>query len=393
MFNGLINLPWWGYVLVTLAMTHITIVSVTIFLHRHQTHRALDLHPAVAHFFRFWLFLTSGIVTKQWVAVHRKHHAHVETEDDPHSPQFLGLKKVLWTGAEVHADAYKKHPEILDAYGHGTPDDWLERCLYSRVYGTWLGILLLKLTYIACFGAIGITMWAIHMMWLPFFAGGVINGVTHYWGYRNHACPDASTNLIPWGILIGGEELHNNHHAFPGSAKFSVRAWEFDIGWLYIRVLCALGLARVKKIAPRLYRDPKKSSIDEGTAQAVTTHRLRVLSDYRKQVLECVYKEEFRHQGPRPPLEPFEALLKQSRILRNKNARGRLAQRLRHSPVFARAYRFHTRLHAIAQQSSGTSEQGLGDLQEWYQQAKTSGIKPLEEFAKTLPIYTLRRAR
>ncbi len=392
MFNGLINLPWWGYVLVTLAMTHITIVSVTIFLHRHQTHRALDLHPAVAHFFRFWLFLTSGIVTKQWVAVHRKHHAHVETEDDPHSPQFLGLKKLLLTGAEVHADAYKKHPEILDAYGHGTPGDWLERCLYSRVYGTWLGILLLKLIYIVGFGAIGITMWAIHMMWIPFFAAGVINGVTHYWGYRNHACSDASTNLIPWGILIGGEELHNNHHAFPSSAKFSVQAWEFDIGWLYIRVLCAFGLARVKKIAPRLYRDPKKSSIDEGTAQAVTTHRLRVLSDYRKQVLECVYKDEFRHQGPRPPLEPFEELLKQSRILRNKNARWRLAQRLRHSPVFARADRFHTRLHAIAQESNGTSEQRRGDLQEWYQQAKTSGIKPLEEFAKTLPIYTLRRS-
>lgn len=395
MLDGYFQLPWWGYVLVTLVMTHISIVSVTVFLHRHQTHRALDLHPAVSHFFRFWLCLTTGVVTKQWVAVHRKHHANVETHNDPHSPQILGIKKVLWSGAEVYGYAHAQHPEILELYGQGTPDDWLERYVYGRVYATWVGIFLLEACYVILFGPIGITMWAIQMMWIPFFAAGVINGMTHWWGYRNHACPDASTNLVPWGILIGGEELHNNHHAFASSAKFSSRPWEFDISWFYIRILCALGLARVKKVAPTLYRHPSKSRIDKDTMQAITTHRLEVVSDYSKQVLGKVYKDEFSQatDGDYTQFEPLDESLKRSLILKDRDARQRLARKLRESPVFFKAYHFQTRLNAIGQGSDTSFEKSLQDLKRWCQQAKTSGIKSLEKFAEALPGYSMQSGR
>jgi stearoyl-CoA desaturase (delta-9 desaturase) len=234
-------------VLITLALTHVTIVTVTVFLHRSQAHRALDLHPAVNHFFRFWLWLTTGMVTREWVAVHRRHHAKCETPEDPHSPQVLGLGKVMSEGAELYKAA-ADDGETLSRYGHGTPDDWLERNLYGRF--TWHGVGLLLILDVLLFGVYGITMWAVQMLWIPFFAAGVINGVGHFWGYRNFETADAATNIVPWGILIGGEELHNNHHAFPSSARLSSKWWELDIGWFYIRLLGALGLARVKKVAP-----------------------------------------------------------------------------------------------------------------------------------------------
>lgn len=386
MLTGYITLPWWGYVLVTLGMTHITIASVTIFLHRHQTHRALDLHPAVAHFFRFWLFLTTGIVTKAWVAVHRKHHAFVETPDDPHSPQHLGIRTLLSSGAEVYAEAYRRYPEILVTYGHGTPNDWLERYLYGRWHGTWLGIFLLAIGYVAAFGPIGLTMWAIQMMWIPIFAAGVINGLGHWWGYRNHACPDASTNLIPWGILIGGEELHNNHHAFASSARFSSQPWEFDIGWWYIRALHAIGLARVKKIAPRLYRDPRKSLIDEDTVQAVASCRLQVFSDYTKHVFQRVYREQ---RGPADPAHRPRRFLTRSQRPMDSAVEQRLAQGLRDSATLAKVHHFQTRLQAIAEETPVSLGQQR-QLQEWHQQAKTSGIAALEQFSEILRSYSLK---
>src|SRR4051812_41802329 len=248
MFSGIYDLPWWGYVVYTLVVTHITIAAVTIYLHRHQAHRALDLHPLPSHFFRFWLWLTTGMVTKEWAAIHRKHHAKCETPDDPHSPQVYGISKVMWGGAEL----YRKesvNKETLDRYGHGTPDDWIERNLYSRY--TVVGISLMLVANFVLFGFIGVTIWAVQMMWIPLTAAGVINGIGHFWGYRNFQPADASRNIVPWGILIGGEELHNNHHAYGTSARLSNRWYEFDIGWLYIRCLQMMGLAEVKKIAPR----------------------------------------------------------------------------------------------------------------------------------------------
>lgn len=270
--NGLLDLPWWGNIIAALILTHITIASVTIFLHRHQAHRALDLHPIPSHFFRFWLWLTTGMVTKQWAAIHRKHHARCETQEDPHSPQVLGIKKVLWEGAELYRAACKDQ-SIMDKFGHGTPDDWLERNVYSKHNAK--GIVLMLLIDLALFGPIGLSIWAVQMVWIPFWAAGVINGLGHYWGYRNFENEDASTNLVPWGILVGGEELHNNHHTFGTSAKLSYKWYEFDIGWMYIRMLEICGLAKVRKVAPQLAHDPSRPQLDLEHLQAIIANATR----------------------------------------------------------------------------------------------------------------------
>ena len=279
---GLLDVDILSAVLVTLGMTHITIVAVTVYLHRAQAHRALDLHPAVSHFFRFWLWLTTGMVTKEWVGVHRRHHAKCETAEDPHSPQILGLRKVLGEGAELYAQAASDRAAV-ERYGQGTPDDWLERRLYSRF--SWQGVALMLLLDVVLFGVYGIVIWAVQMLWIPIFAAGVINGVGHYFGYRNFEPPDASTNIVPWGILIGGEELHNNHHAFPSSARLSSKWWEFDIGWMYIRILTALRLAKVRRVAPNPQVVPGKSQLDLETLRAVITSRMHVFARYGKEVM------------------------------------------------------------------------------------------------------------
>ncbi len=289
MYTGLFDLPWWGYVVVVLVLTHITIVAVTVFLHRHQAHRALDLHPIPSHFFRFWLWLTTGMVTKEWTAIHRKHHAKCETPDDPHSPQTRGIRKVLWEGAELYR-AEAKNQETLQRYGHGTPDDWLERHVYRR---SVLGVSIMLVIDVIAFGAVGLTIWAVQMAWIPFWAAGVINGIGHYWGYRNYDCVDASRNISPWGILIGGEELHNNHHSFATSAKLSSTWYEFDIGWMYIRILEILGLAKVKKTIPQPRFGEAKAVPDFDTLQAIVTHRYDVMTRYVRS-LKQVCAEEAR---------------------------------------------------------------------------------------------------
>jgi len=276
MYTGLLDLPWWGYVVVALVLTHITIASVTIFLHRHQAHRALELHPIPSHFFRFWLWLTTGMVTKEWAAIHRKHHAKCETPEDPHSPQKRGIRKVLWEGAELYR-AEANNQETLQRYGHGTPDDWLERNVYRR---SVLGVSIMLVIDVIAFGAVGLTIWAVQMVWIPFWAAGVINGIGHYWGYRNYDCVDASRNISPWGILIGGEELHNNHHSFATSAKLSSKWYEFDIGWMYIRILEMLGLAKAKKVIPTPRFGEAKHVPDFDTLQAIVTHRYDVMTRY-----------------------------------------------------------------------------------------------------------------
>ncbi|HXH03873.1 MAG TPA: fatty acid desaturase [Candidatus Competibacteraceae bacterium] len=388
MLNGLLDLPWWGLVLAALALTHVTIVTVTIYLHRAQAHRALDLHPAVSHFFRFWLWLTTGMVTKQWVAIHRKHHAKCETAADPHSPQVLGIGKVLWQGAELYR-AEAKNVETLERYGHGTPDDWLERRLYSRYPN--LGISLLLPIDLLLFGVAGITIWAVQLVWIPFWAAGVINGLGHYWGYRNYEPRDAATNICPWGILIGGEELHNNHHAFPSSAKLSCKWWEIDLGWGYIRLLGWLGLAQVKKVAPRPHRIPGKQVMDLDTVRAVVLNRLHIMADFARHVVRPVLKEELA----RADVACRRFLKRERRLLVREDARLDAAARVRLHGVLdlshslRTVYEYRIRLQALWERTTASHDKLLAGLQEWCAQAEASGIQALREFARSLRGYSV----
>jgi stearoyl-CoA desaturase (delta-9 desaturase) len=386
LFTGLFDLPWWGYVAYTLALTHVTIAAVTIYLHRCQAHRALDLHPVVSHFFRFWLWLTTGMVTKEWAAVHRKHHARVETEDDPHSPQIAGIGTVLWRGAELYRRE-ARNPETLEKYGHGTPDDWIERKLYTP--HDQLGIFGMLAVNLVLFGPIGITIWAVQMAWIPFFAAGVINGIGHWWGYRNFDTADASTNIVPWGVLIGGEELHNNHHAYASSARFSNRWYELDVGWLYIRALEALGLAQVKKVAPPLRLEPGKTRCDLATVQAVITHRYEVLARYAKS-LRRTCREEMRRLRARAVRVDRAAV---KRILHAEVAAfigaesAKIQEAIANSRVFETVYRMRLELAALWQRSSASREELVRQLEEWCARAEASGIAALEEFSRRLRCY------
>jgi len=386
---GILDLSLWQVVLATLILTHITIVTVTVFLHRSQAHRALDLHPALNHFFRFWLWLTTGMVTREWVAVHRRHHAKCETPDDPHSPQVLGLGKVLGEGAELYRAA-TRDPEMVQRYSHGTPDDWLERNLYGRY--TWQGVGLLLILDLLLFGVYGITVWAVQMLWIPFFAAGVINGVGHYFGYRSFESPDASTNIVPWGILIGGEELHNNHHAFPSSAKLSSKWWEFDIGWLYIRLLSAVGLARVKKVAP----EPKilvgKGNVDMETLRAVIVARMHVFARYTRDVLAPVSRKELcrSERHCRRLYRRTRKLLAVEAGRLDERARQRLEQLLAQSHRLQTVYQFREQLRELWERNAPSQEALLKSLQDWCQQAEATGIQALETFARNLRGYTLK---
>jgi stearoyl-CoA desaturase (delta-9 desaturase) len=385
-FNGLVDLPWWGYVVYTLVVTHITIAAVTIFLHRHQAHRALDLHPLPSHFFRFWLWLTTGMVTKEWTAIHRKHHARCETPDDPHSPQVLGIRKVLWQGTEL----YRKEAlnrETLERYGHGTPDDWLERNVYAR--HSILGISLLMVVNFALFGFIGVTIWAVQMVWIPFFAAGVINGIGHYWGYRNFQPEDASRNIVPWGILIGGEELHNNHHAYATSARLSNRWYEFDIGWLYIRALQMLGLAQVKKIAPTLKMGAAKNQCDLAMLQAVITHRYEVIAKYAKSLRRTCAAElrELKSRAVSVDGATLRRWLHIDAAALPATERAKRDAVLTHSAVLATVYAMRDELAALWQRSNASKEQLVHQLEDWCRRAEASGIEALQEFSRTLRCY------
>ena len=275
LLNGLLHATGWQIVIYTLIVTHITIAGVTIFLHRCQAHRALDLHAIPSHFFRFWLWLTTGMVTKEWAAIHRKHHAKCETEEDPHSPVTRGIDKVVYEGAELYR-IEARNTETIEKYGHGTPDDWIERNVYTK--RSALGVSMLLVINILLFGVLGLSVWAVQMMWIPVTAAGIINGIGHFWGYRNFNCKDASTNILPWGIIIGGEELHNNHHTYGTSAKLSSKWYEFDIGWMYITILSFFGLAKVKKVAPAPRFDREKLVADLDTLQSIVANRYDVMA-------------------------------------------------------------------------------------------------------------------
>jgi stearoyl-CoA desaturase (delta-9 desaturase) len=387
-FSGLFDLPWWGYALVALGLTHVTIAAVTIFLHRCQAHRALELHPVVSHFFRLWLWLTTGMVTKEWAAIHRKHHAKCETAEDPHSPQVYGINRVLWLGVFLYVkESYNR--ETLERYGHGTPDDWMERNVYTR--HAMAGILSMLTFDLLAFGLVpGALIWLTQIAWIPFWAAGVINGVGHFFGYRNYDVADASTNIVPWGILIGGEELHNNHHAFASSAKLSSKWYEFDIGWMYIRLMEMLGLATVKKLAPRPRFAAPKPAADLDTLHAVIANRYDVLSRYAKSIRRT-YAEEverLRHWSPRDA----EVLRSLKRVLlRGQAAAGaegtRLAEALKNSRALATVIAMRDELAALWERSTASKEQLLRQLQDWCHRAEASGIAPLVDFSQRLRSY------
>ncbi len=380
MFSGYLDLPWWGCVLAALALTHVTIASVTIFLHRHQAHRALDLGPVPSHFFRLWLWLTTGMITKEWTAIHRKHHAKCETDDDPHSPQRLGIARVLFGGVFLYVKESRRG-ETLERYGHGTPDDWLERRIYTPLHK--LGIVLMLAIDLALFGVVpGALIWGVQMVWIPFWAAGVINGAGHFWGYRNFACADASTNIVPFGILIGGEELHNNHHAYASSARFSNRWYEIDLGWIYIRMLSVLGQAKVKKVAGKPRLAAPKPVVDGETLQAVIAHRYDVLGRYLKS-LQRLAAEELGTRERRL----LKRLLKRDAVGLEDTQRATLTSLLARSERLATVVAMRAELEALWARSTATQEQLLARLQDWVARAEASGIRQLEEFSLRLRCY------
>jgi len=382
--NGLWNLSWWQVVLFTLVVTHITIASVTIFLHRAQAHRAMDLHAIPSHFFRFWLWLTTGMVTKEWVAIHRKHHAKCETPDDPHSPQTRGIDTVFWKGAELYR-AEARNRETIAKFGHGTPDDWIERNLYTRF--SWQGVGLMLIINVALFGFAGLAVWAVQMAWIPITAAGIINGIGHYWGYRNFEAPDASTNISPWGLIIGGEELHNNHHTYPTSAKFSVKKYEFDMGWIYISLMSKIGWATVKKVPPKLQLGAIKPVADEKTLEALIANRYEVMAGYAREMRRVCQAEIAMLKERQADLSPLQAA---KRWLHRDDervpaaARPQLARARAAHPVLDKMVTMREELRQMWLNTSQSREQLAVDLQSWCRRAEESGIVALQQFSMKL---------
>src|SRR5688500_15040808 len=369
-------------------MVQFTFMGVTLYLHRDATHRSLDLHPALRHIFRFWLWMSSGIVTREWVAVHRKHHARCETPDDPHSPVIYGLKKVLLEGAELY-QAAARDPELVQKYARGTPDDWMERNVYLRHRN--YGIVLMVLIDLLLFGVPGIIIIAVQMLANPLMAAGVVNGLGHHTGYRNFECPDAARNIMPWGLLVAGEELHNNHHAFPSSAKFSIHRWEFDIGWLYIRVFQALRLARVIRVAPEPARVAPRSHIDLETVRAVIVNRMHVLREYSRNVTVPVFREQLREAGGKLSGRVKKLLVREPVLLDNV-AQSKLKEVLATNHMLNTVHDFRERLRVLWSGANMSNESLLQHLRDWIAQAEASGIKGLQDFAASLRGYAMQPA-
>ena len=388
MFSGLLNLPWWGDLIAGLILVQITIAGVTLYLHRCQAHRALELHPVVSHFFRFWLWISTGMITKEWAAIHRKHHAKCETEEDPHSPRIHGINKILFTGVVLYVKE-SHNLETMEKYGHSTPDDWLERNVYTPM-NKW-GIVLLAVIDIWLFGLIpGAIIYGLQLGWIPFWAAGVINGVGHYFGYRNFRTEDDSTNMVPWAVWIGGEELHNNHHAYPTSAKFSLRWYEFDLGWMYIKILESLGLATVRKQAPKVKLDPSKWEVNAQTLQAVIAHRFDVMANFAKSMkrtsaLEIATLREKGHDHS--PVKSVHKWLHRNQATVPAEHRARIERVLEASPALATTWSMREELTRLWQRSTLNTEQLVSQLTDWCERAEKSGVTPLVEFSHRLRRY------
>lgn len=389
--EGIISLSGWGCVAAAALLTHITIASVTIYLHRHQAHNALTLHPAVSHFFRFWLWLTTGMVTRAWVAVHRKHHARVETPEDPHSPQVRGIFRVLFGGVGLYRRA-AADGETVRLYGQGTPDDWLERNIYAPAPA--LGLALMLALDLLLFGAAGLAIFAVQMLWIPLWAAGVINGVGHWFGYRNYETRDASRNIVPIGLLIGGEELHNNHHAHEKSARLSHRKWELDIGWVYIRALSFLGLARVRNTAPVPSISASKRVVDSDTIRAVVRNRCHVLKLYARDVVTPVVREQRRESTGhyRRLLGRARKLMSREDVTLDARASDLLEQVLRNNETLRTVQRFRSELMALWDRSGTARGRRVERLKDWCAEAEATGIETLQCFARRLRGYSLLNA-
>ena len=383
--NGLTQAGWATKLVYLLVVTQLTIFTVTLFYHRSATHRGVDFHPVLVHFFRFWGWLTTGMVVKEWVAIHRKHHAKVETEEDPHSPQIFGIKKVFWDGVSLYRDA-SENKEDMEKYGKGTPDDWLERKFYGG-HPYW-GPTLMLFIDLALFGAIGVAMWAVQMIWIPFWAAGFVNGIGHWWGYRNFESSDTATNISPWGFWIGGEELHNNHHAFPSSAKFALRKWEFDIGWAAICAFRAVGMAKVLRVAPTLNLRPNVSLPDSETLKGLLTHRFHAMTDYYRNVILATLRDEVVHAGDTVKSVPRRlrrAMADGGKWL-DTEGRERMQAVMARRPTLATVCDFRTRLNNVLEERG--AENALKNLQAWIHEAEQSGIRSLQEFAQRLKGYS-----
>jgi stearoyl-CoA desaturase (Delta-9 desaturase) len=386
--RGLTQASWGTWIAYTLVVTQLTIFSVTLYLHRSQTHRGVDFHPVIAHFFRFWSWISTGMVTKEWVAIHRKHHAKVETGEDPHSPQIYGIRKVFWEGVELYREA-SENREDMEKYGRGTPDDWIERHLYSA--NPYLGPTIMLLIDFALFGAVGVVIWALQMIWIPFWAAGFVNGIGHWWGYRNFESADTSTNVSPWGFWIGGEELHNNHHAFPSSAKFALRKWEFDIGWAAIRLFEKLGLANVLRVAPTLDLRPNVHLPDADTVKALLSHRFHVMSDYFRGVIAPTLREEAANAvgGVKSlPRKLRKALGNGGRWL-DAASRERMDAFTENHPRLRTVCEFRARLAALTERNGRNGDALLDGVRQWCHEAEATGIRTLQEFAARLKGYKL----
>jgi stearoyl-CoA desaturase (delta-9 desaturase) len=385
---GLFELPFWGYVAVTFGTIQLMFLGVTLYLHRDQSHGGLTLHPVVRHVFRFWLWFSSGVVTREWVAVHRRHHAYADKVGDPHSPVIFGLRRVVLEGYELYKAA-TEDPDILRHYGKGTPEDWIERHLYSRVPN--FGIVLFILTWLLLFGVPAIVMIAVHLIAQPFFAGGVVNGLGHAVGYRSFEMPSTATNLVPWGVILGGEELHNNHHAFPRSARFAVQRWEFDIGWLWICGFRALGLAKVRYVAPRPHLERKRNELDAETVHALFTNRMHVLREYARRVVLPVCRELARKE-PRGsvPARTSKLLIRHPTLLAEE-ARRALRELLERYEVLRRVVEYRDGLQHLWNETSANQARAVGQLKEWCAKAEGSGIRAVREFSLGLPAYATGR--
>jgi stearoyl-CoA desaturase (delta-9 desaturase) len=383
--GGLFQAGFGTLLVYLLVATQLTIFSVTLYLHRSQAHRAVDFHPVVAHFFRFWTWLTTSMITREWAAIHRKHHAKCETEEDPHSPQVKGIRTVFWRGVELYREA-RNDRESIEKYGKGCPDDWIERHLYTP-HATMGPTLLLFISF-ALFGFAGVAVWAIQMLWIPFWAAGVVNGLGHWWGYRNFETTDTATNLSPWGVWIGGEELHNNHHAFPSSAKFALRRFEFDIGWSTIKLLQAVGLARVLRVAPSLDVRPNIAMPDSETLKALLAIRFQAMTDYYRKVTLPTLREG----GSKLPRTLRKALADGGRWL-DDDKRARLQAWLAERPKMATLAEYRQRLQQVLDDRSHDAQTTLARLQAWCAEAEASGIQSLQQFSARLKGYTLVPAR
>ena len=390
--GGLLQAGWGTLAVYLLVATQLTIFSVTLYLHRSMAHRGVDFHPAIAHFFRFWTWLTTSMITKEWAAIHRKHHAKCETEEDPHSPMHRGIKTVFWRGVELYREA-RGMREDIEKYGKGCPDDWIERHVYTP-HATMGPTLLLFLSF-ALFGFAGVAVWAIQMLWIPFWAAGVVNGLGHWWGYRNFETDDTATNLTPWGVWIGGEELHNNHHAFPSSAKFALRKWEFDIGWAAIRGMQALGLAKVLRVAPSLDVRPNISVPDTDTLKALLAVRFQAMTDFQRDVLTPALREEAATLGRKPrsllPRKLRRGLADGGRWLK-PDARQQLQTWVAQRPRIRSLIEHRARLSAVLEARSQNAAETLHALQAWCHEAEASGSRALQEFSARLKGYSLRSA-